>query len=59
MTLLYAVLSIFPTVDLHSSCGYSLKIAGCVLGANALGWAIYCAGRQKQGDRPDDGPGNS
>ena len=59
MTLLYVVLSIFPIVDVQSSWGYSLKIAGGVLGANALGWAIYRAGRQKEGDRSDDGPGNS
>jgi hypothetical protein len=59
MTLLYVVLSIFPIVDMQSLWGYSLKIAGGVLGANALGWAIYRAGRQKQGDRSDDGPGNS
>jgi glutamate:GABA antiporter len=48
MTLLYVVLSIFPIVDVESSRGYSLKIAGVVLGANVLGWAIYGAGQRKQ-----------
>jgi amino acid transporter len=48
MTLLYVVLSIFPIVDVESSWGYSLKIAGVVLGANALGWAIYRAGQRKK-----------
>jgi amino acid transporter len=48
MTLLYVVLSILPIVDVESSWGYSLKIAGVVLGANVLGWAIYRAGRRKE-----------
>ena len=48
MTLLYVVLSIFPIVDVESSRGYSLKIAGVVLGANALGWGIYRAGQRKK-----------
>jgi glutamate:GABA antiporter len=47
MTLLYVVLSIFPIVDVQSSWGYSLKIAGVVLGANVLGWAIYRAGQRR------------
>ncbi len=47
MTLLYVVLSIFPIIDVESSWGYSLKIAGVVLGANFLGWMIYRAGRRK------------
>jgi amino acid transporter len=47
MTLLYVVLSIFPIVDVQSSWEYSIKIAGVVLGANALGWAIYRAGARK------------
>jgi glutamate:GABA antiporter len=47
MTLLYVVLSIFPIIDVESSWGYSLKIAGVVVGANALGWVIYRAGRRK------------
>ena len=59
MTLLYVVLSIFPIVDVQSSWGYSLKIAGGVLGANALGWVIYRAGRQNEGNRSHAGFGNS
>ena len=48
MTLLYVVLSIFPIINVESSRGYSLKIAGVVLGANFLGWMIYRAGRGKK-----------
>jgi glutamate:GABA antiporter len=48
MTLLYVVLSIFPIIDVESSWGYSLKIAGVVVGANIFGWAIYRAGRRKE-----------
>ena len=47
MTLLFVVLSIFPVIDVESSWGYSLKIAGVVLGANLLGGMIYRAGRRK------------
>jgi glutamate:GABA antiporter len=47
MTLLYVVLSIFPIIDVASSWGYSLKIAGVVLGANLLGWLIYRAGQRR------------
>lgn len=47
MTLLYVALSIFPIIDVESSWGYSLKIAGVVLGANFLGWTIYRAGGRK------------
>jgi amino acid transporter len=46
MTLLYVALSIFPVIDVPSSAAYSLKIAGVVVGANFVGWAIYRAGRQ-------------
>jgi len=47
MTLLYVVLSIFPIIDVESSWRYSLKIATVVIGANALGWAIYRAGQSR------------
>lgn len=47
MTLVYVVLSIFPVIDVESSWAYSLKIATVVLGANALGWILYRAGRRK------------
>jgi amino acid transporter len=50
MTLLYVVLSIFPIIDVENPRAYFLKIAGVVLGANLLGWAIYRTGRTK--DRP-------
>jgi glutamate:GABA antiporter len=48
MTLIYVVLSIFPVIDVESSWAYSLKIATVVLGANALGWMIYRAGRRRE-----------
>jgi amino acid transporter len=51
VTLLFVALSIFPIIDVDSSWRYSLKIAGVVLGANALGWMIYRAG-QRDGGRP-------
>jgi glutamate:GABA antiporter len=50
MTLLYVVLSIFPIIDVENPRAYFLKIAGVVLGANLLGWAIYRTSRTK--DRP-------
>jgi len=46
MTVLYVVLSILPIVDVASSWGYSVKIVAVVVGANAVGWAIYRAGRR-------------
>ena len=42
-TLLFAVLSVFPIIDVGSSWKYSVKIAAVVLGANALGYLIYRA----------------
>ena len=47
VTLLFVSLSIFPIVDVASKWGYSLKIAGVVVGANLVGWAIYRAGHSK------------
>lgn len=47
MTLLYVALSIFPIIAVESSRGYSLKIAGVVLGANLLGWMIYRGGQRR------------
>ena len=41
VTLLFVVLSVFPIIHVGSSWKYSVKIAGVVLGANALGYLIY------------------
>jgi len=48
VTLLFVALSIFPVIDVASSWRYSVKIAVVVLGANFLGWMIYCAGQRKR-----------
>jgi len=48
VTLIFVALSIFPIVDVASKWGYSAKIAGVVLGANLLGWAIYRAGQRPE-----------
>jgi glutamate:GABA antiporter len=48
VTLLFVVLSIFPIIRVESESSYSWKIAAVVLGANLLGWMIYCAGRRKR-----------
>jgi amino acid transporter len=48
VTLIFVLLSVFPIIEVGSSWRYSLKIAGVVLGANAIGWMIYGAGRQKR-----------
>jgi amino acid transporter len=48
VTLIFVLLSVFPIIEVGSSWRYSLKIAGVVLGANAIGWMIYGAGQQKR-----------
>lgn len=45
VTVIFVLLSVFPIIEVGSSWRYSLKIAGVVLGANALGWIIYRAER--------------
>ena len=47
VTLLFVVLSVQPVIPVASKLGYSLKVAGFVVGANFLGWMIYRAGQQK------------
>lgn len=47
VTLLFVVLSVQPVIPVASKVGYSLKVAGFVVGANILGWMIYRAGQQK------------
>jgi len=46
-TFLFVVLSVFPIIEVGNSLGYSLKIAGVVVGANLIGWVIYQAGQRK------------
>jgi glutamate:GABA antiporter len=41
VTLLYIVLSIFPIIDVQDTVRYSIKTAGVILGANAIGIALY------------------
>lgn len=41
VTLLYIVLSIFPIIDVRDPLRYSIKTAGVILGANAIGVALY------------------
>jgi amino acid transporter len=47
MTLLYILLSVFPIVDVQSSWEYSAKTVSVILGANAIGVALYRWGRSK------------
>lgn len=47
VTLLFVVLSVFPIIDVGSSWRYSVKIAGVVIGANALGWMIFQTGAER------------
>jgi amino acid transporter len=48
VTLLFVVLSIFPVIDVGSSWHYSAKIAGVVLGMNAVGCVVYGVGQSKR-----------
>jgi len=47
VTLSFVLLSVFPIVDVTSRLAYSLKVVSVVIAANAAGWMIYRAGRQK------------
>jgi amino acid transporter len=47
VTLLFVSLSVLPVIEVQNKLGYSLKIAGVVIGANFVGWMIYRAGRGK------------
>ncbi len=47
VTLLFVVLAVQPVIPVASKLGYSLKVAGFVVGANFLGWMIYRAGQQR------------
>jgi amino acid transporter len=47
VSVLYAVLSIFPIVDVASWLAFGLKIGGVLVGANLLGLALYAASRRR------------
>jgi membrane associated rhomboid family serine protease len=40
MTLLYAVLSIFPIIDVQNAVSFTAKVSGVVIGINVAG-ALY------------------
>jgi amino acid transporter len=47
VSILYAVISIFPIVDVASWLEFSLKIVAVLVGANVIGLALYAAARRK------------
>jgi glutamate:GABA antiporter len=47
MTLLYAVLSIFPIIDVQNAASFAVKISGVVIGINVAG-ALYFRHAQKR-----------
>jgi amino acid transporter len=53
MTLLFIVLSVFPIVEVESEAGFGVKLAGIVVGANAVGVAIYLAARRRRARTED------
>jgi len=48
VSLLYSVLSIFPIIDVASWTVFALKILTVLVGANAIGVAIYAFGRSRR-----------
>ncbi len=48
VTVVYIVFAVFPIIDVTSSGSFALKIIVVVVGANALGWAIYRAGKRRR-----------
>jgi hypothetical protein len=47
VTLLYAVLSVFPIIEVESWWWFAAKIIGVLVAANLLGVAIYVAGQRR------------
>jgi len=47
-TLLFVVLAIFPIVRVQSRATFGLKVMSVVVGANALGAALYIAGKRRR-----------
>jgi hypothetical protein len=41
MTLLCVVLSVFPIITVPNPVGFTMKVGGTIVGANALGALIY------------------
>jgi amino acid transporter len=51
-TLLFVVLSIFPIIEVESTRAFSTKIIGTVVGANALGVALFFVAKRRRSVRP-------
>jgi amino acid transporter len=49
MTLLFIVLAVFPIVAVESRTSFGLKVGGLVVVANALGIALFVAGKRRGG----------
>lgn len=47
MTLLFIVLAVFPIVAVESRASFGLKVGGLVVSANALGVALFVAGKRR------------
>ena len=53
MTLLYAVLSIFPIVDVKNAASFTAKVSGVVIGINAAGaWYFWRASKRRKAHTP-------
>jgi glutamate:GABA antiporter len=48
MTLLFIVFAVFPIVAVESRASFGLKVGGLVVGANALGVALFVAGKRRR-----------
>lgn len=48
MTVLFIVLAVFPIVEVESRASFGLKVGGLVVGANALGVAVFVAGKRRR-----------
>jgi len=49
MTLLYAVLSIFPIIDVKNAASFTLKVSGVVIGINVAGALYFQHAQRKRG----------
>ena len=48
MTLLYVALSVVPIINVESRLAFALKIGGLIVGANAIGFAIYIVSKNRK-----------
>jgi amino acid transporter len=49
MTFLYAILSIFPIIDVKNAASFTAKVIGLIIGINALGaWYFYRVSKRRQ-----------